>query len=386
MDEFYPPAASRHTGIAPRRARAMQRKWYQGRWKLYALFLAFTFVWLLAVLLRQRKINAPVGWFGHHRSPLLSALANRMHPAVVAIWGYHANGGRAGFGSGFFLTGNGVLLTCHHVLKGAASADVKMTDGTHHRILAVLADAPGSDLAEVVVSLDHDVPFLHIATQPPKVGEPVVAIRGPLGWGTPVTQGAVAVLDRADMRDRTPATLQVTARFAIGSSGGPVLDSKGEVIGVAAAISIVNPALNFAVPLKRIRALRRTEPIPLRLWSGPHRQPHASDLYDEGMAYRQLGDCRAGLRRFALALQKRPDFAAAWAGKGVCFFELAHQREATAALTKAVSLDPTLARPHYILGLIDAHRGEGAAARGEYETLRRLDPRLAQKLAGEIFN
>ena len=106
-----------------------------------------------------------------------------------------------------------------------------------------------NDLA--VLKIKEGLPMLTIAMHPPKVGDPVVVIGNPLGFAATVSDGIVSAL-RADAASQI---LQISAPIAPGSSGGPVIDAYGQVVGVAVAMIRGGQNLNFAVPGRFAAAL-----------------------------------------------------------------------------------------------------------------------------------
>lgn len=310
----------------------------------------------------------------------------RVRPAVVTIITYNSGGKPIGQGSGFFTSKNGEILTNHHVLKGASSATVKMNDGSTEHIAAVLADDPEADLAKVIVILDDDAPFLPLAHQRAEAGQRIVVIGSPMGLEESVSEGIVSALpeERKEVGEIMPATLQITAPISEGSSGGPVVNLRGEVVGVATAYLRKSENLNFAIPLERILVLKRINPVALDIWSNPSRRADALDFFTEGLASMKLDDCEHGLQSFRLALKKRPDFAMAWWGAGVCLMEEGETDQAVTLLKKASDLDPSLGPPHFALALVYVGQGKRGPAYQEYERLKRVDPELAKKLISQL--
>jgi len=314
----------------------------------------------------------------------LGAQIERARPAVVTVVVYDRRGRELGFGSGFFVSRTGEILTNHHVIEGAASAKAHTADGRMLPVEVILADDPKSDLARVLVLTDEDTPYLPIAAERPQVGDHVLVMGSPLGLDETVTEGIVSAVpeQRAGQSDLEPATLQITAAISEGSSGGPVLNSQGQVIGVATAFMREGENLNFAVPLERILTLDRGRPRTFAQWRHPRRPADAKDYYTDGLASWRLADCAAGLDMFKKALEKDPRFAEAWWGRGLCLIDDGKQNEALAAFDRAVQLRPDFASAHYDLGMIYADEGRRDLASREYGVLRTLSPDLARKLEG----
>lgn len=316
----------------------------------------------------------------------LGALIRRVRPAVVTLEIYDARGKEIGFGSGFFINRNGEILTNHHVIEGASSVKVRTADGATHPVQVVLADDKDADLAKLLAFVDTDAPYLKIAAQRPQVGDSVIVVGSPMGLEETITQGIVSAVpeQRADQSDLVPATLQITAAISEGSSGGPVLNASGEVIGVATAFMRDGENLSFAVPLERILALDRHQPRTFAQWHLPRRAPDSNDLYVDGMASWRLQDCGTGLNYFKRALERDPTFAEAWWGSGLCLSDDGRANDAIGAFDHAVRLKPGFAHAHYDLGVAYADQGRRDLATHEYGVLKGLSPELALRLQDYI--
>ncbi len=317
-------------------------------------------------------------------APNLGALISDARPAVVTLIVYDRRGRELGFGSGFFVSRSGEILTNHHVIEGAASAKARTSDGSMHPVQVILADDPKSDLARLLVFADQDTPWLPIAANRPQVGDRVVVMGSPMGLDETVTEGIVSAVpeQRAGQSDLEPATLQITAAISEGSSGGPVLNARGEVVGVATAFMREGENLNFAVPLERILTLDRNQPRTFAQWRHPHHPGSAADYYTDGIASWRLADCDGGLAMFKKALEKDPRFAEAWWGRGLCLIDDGKRNDAAAAFARAVQLRPDFASAHYDLGIVYADEGRRDLASKEYGVLKTLSPDLARKLEG----
>jgi S1-C subfamily serine protease len=312
----------------------------------------------------------------------LTSLIRRVRPAVVTVIVYDHRGKELGFGSGFFVSRGGELLTNHHVIEGASSARIRTFDGRTWPLRVILADDKDSDLARLVAFMNGPVPFLSMATQPPQVGDRVLVIGSPMGLDQTVTDGIVSAVpaEREGQSNLEPATLQVTAAISEGSSGGPVVNALGDVIGVATAYMSEGENLGFAVPLGRIRTLARGAPSTFAQWRHPRRRASASDLFYDGLAMQRTGDCASGLGYFRRALAADPKLAEAWWGRGLCLVEQGAEEDAQTAFDRAVALKPRFADAHYDLGRVYADEGQSGLAAREYGVLKKLSPDLARKL------
>jgi hypothetical protein len=185
-----------------------------------------------------------------------SNVAEAALPSVVTLRIYDRNGTQLGLGSGFFLQ-DGRIATNRHVIEGASWVEVYDQDG---KLLgtAPYAEAISShlDLAILPALGDSLLRGLPLAVTPPHIGESVWVIGSPEGLTGTVSTGVVSAKRNFDGE----SLLQVTAPISPGSSGGPVLDSSGRVVGISASILEQGQNLNFAVPVEGLMALYRSPP------------------------------------------------------------------------------------------------------------------------------
>jgi S1-C subfamily serine protease len=189
----------------------------------------------------------------------LPALIKKIQPAVVTIIGFNAADKVMRMGSGFFVSEGGQLITSRHVLEGVARAEVTLPRGERYPLTTVLAEDQKADLLKLSVTIPGGTPFMKVADIRPQVGEHVLVVGSPLGLEQSVSEGLVSAI--RTIKDRGEF-LQISAPISPGSSGGPVVNRQGQVIGVA-AFQVRGQNINFAVPGGRILALRDSPPRPL---------------------------------------------------------------------------------------------------------------------------
>jgi serine protease Do len=202
---------------------------------------------------------------GFRRSPAraqesLPELIKKVLPAVVTVAGFNAQGKPIRIGSGFFVDPQGHLITNLHVIKGVARAEVKLPKGEIYPLTEMVAADDKADLVKLVVKLPGGSPhYLAVSSARPEVGEHVVVLGSPLGLERTVTDGMVSAI--RTIKDRGEF-LQISAPISPGSSGGPVVNMRGQVIGIA-TFQVRGQNINFAVPGYRVLALKDEPPRPL---------------------------------------------------------------------------------------------------------------------------
>lgn len=166
----------------------------------------------------------------------------RSGPSVVVVVGKNAMGKPFSFGSGFFVRDN-LVATNHHVVEKASSIEIRQGQDQPIPVRRIKATDKDNDLAILLVEQPGSP--LPLKDGHPKVGEEVIAIGNPRGLERTVSPGIVSGL-RKDQHERM--RYQITAPISPGSSGGPILDANGEVIGLATFFIMAGQNLNFAVP------------------------------------------------------------------------------------------------------------------------------------------
>ena len=179
-------------------------------------------------------------------------LATMTRPAVAFVTVFDKDGKLVKAGTGFFVSADGKLITNAHVIEGAATADAKLENGATYKIRGVLKPAIDRDL--LLLQADaKDVPYLTVSDQPlPDVGSRVAVIGSPFGLEGTVSEGIISGHRDAKKDDRW---LQMTAPVSPGSSGSPVVDGNGKVVGIATFLVNNAQALNFARPVAYVLEL-----------------------------------------------------------------------------------------------------------------------------------
>ncbi|MFH1154518.1 MAG: S1C family serine protease [Pseudomonadota bacterium] len=193
----------------------------------------------------------------------LSGMINHFKPAVVTVIVYEYTGQVRQFGSGFFYSADGDFITNNHVLTINRRASVKTFDGETLPVQSVIERNEQYDFVKAKTGPSKgEFPFLPIATKLPRTGDPILVIGSPMGLEQTVSEGIVSAWRNIPDHGRV---IQITAPISRGSSGGPVLNMNGEVIGVAAFQTKEGQNLNFAIPVTTIFGKTKPEDRQLKI-------------------------------------------------------------------------------------------------------------------------
>ena len=162
---------------------------------------------------------------------------------------------RRGAGTGFIIDTSGYILTNHHVIADSTRISVRLTDGRTLRGRRIGSD-PDTDIALIKVESPRPLPHAVLGDSDElRVGEWVLAIGNPLAYEHTVTVGVVSYIGRKLFDSALDRYIQTDAAINFGNSGGPLINSRGEVIGINAAISSRAANIGFAVPINQATAI-----------------------------------------------------------------------------------------------------------------------------------
>jgi len=161
------------------------------------------------------------------------------------------DGPTRGAGSGFIIDSAGFILTNHHVINNAERITVTLADGRAFRGHVVGSD-PAIDVALIKINGARDLPEAPLGNSDGlRVGEWVCAIGNPLGYIHSVTVGVVSFIGRKLFDPSLDDYIQTDAAINFGNSGGPLINIRGEVIGINSAVSSRTNNIGFAVPINQ---------------------------------------------------------------------------------------------------------------------------------------
>jgi len=308
------------------------------------------------------------------------ALFAKVSPAVVRIDIMNAEYKKRGNGSGFLVSPDGMIVTNHHVMHVGGRGLVRFGDSKAFPVTAVLAQDKEKDLAVVKIHA-QGMPYLELYPkgEKPKVGTRAFAIGTPSGYTNTLSEGLVSGLREQEKRSE----IQTTADISPGSSGGPLLDARGRVIGVSTYIHVrrddktVLGSINFAVASDEVHeVLAKAMDAKAKLAAGegkPLDDKAAADLaqaYEfigkeeflnaagvvESLAesYPQNGQVRLlqgqinmrmnffdeAIKAFEAAARLNPNATEAHVGVGLAWAKKKDWKRAAEALKRAVTLSP----------------------------------------------
>jgi Flp pilus assembly protein TadD len=339
----------------------------------------------------------------------LVELVKKTKPAVVLIQTFDANNQPIGQGSGFFVNNKGHIVTNHHVLEGAYRATVKTSSGMEYPVEGIIAKDADADIVKLVANIpDANIIFLNLSEIVPSEGQDIVVIGNPLGLESTVSSGIVSAV-----RD-IPAfgkIIQITAPISPGSSGSPVVNMKGEVIGIATLIITSGQNLNFAIPSDKIIALKETSQTPIfnaltadsndaqlfyqkglkELWQenwsaaltyfqkAKEKNPQDADvLFQLGYCYGELGRYQDAIESYKQATRIKPDYDKAYCFLGTAYFGLGHYQEAIEAYKQSIRIKPDLAGIHCLLGMTYGNLGRHQEAIESFKQAIRIKADYAE--------
>jgi S1-C subfamily serine protease len=167
-------------------------------------------------------------------------------PAIIEVIAFDDQNRPLKTGTGFFITSDGIAVTNYHVIQGASSVAAMTNDGAFFAFEGVVYTPPGVDLALLKFAA-HDAPWLKLGRSDTATeGQRVLVIGNPTGLQGTVSDGLIAAFRQ------NHSLIQITAPISPGSSGSPVLDESGLVVGVATLQRVEGQNLNFAIAVESV--------------------------------------------------------------------------------------------------------------------------------------
>lgn len=299
-------------------------------------------------------------------------LVTETQGAVVLVSGIErtvARGRPRRIGSGFFMDPAGLVVTTYHVIKGTSSVSVQLNNGASFTTEKIVFASPEKDFAILKVA-GRSLPALRLGDSDKiRPGQAVVALGSPLGLENSVSSGVVSGFREL----KEGAFIQTTTPISEGSSGGPLLDMQGDVIGITARSAPEGQNVNFAIPINEIKAVA-TKPA---LASEADR---SLQLYLEGVLYLNRQDYVKAEKAFARATELNPNNFDAWMDLGNVYYVTGEFDKEFVAFRKAVQLRPDSDDAHFSLATGYEDKGDFGSAVTEYHRTIWLNPKHTEAL------
>jgi S1-C subfamily serine protease len=352
----------------------------------------------------------------------LPDLVRRVKPSVVSVLTYDVKGEPLISGTGFFIR-PGEVVTNMHVIRGARRVEVHTLDGKGrtYPVTGALATDEEADLALLKVELpaDRSRP-LTFATALPDEGEQIFVIGNPLRLEGSVSDGIVSAVREVPDLGRI---IQITAPVSHGNSGSPLLNMRGQVIGIVTVKVTNGQNINLALGVARIASMTKGQLMPFDQIAARNKSITQPELlaelwyrggidslwlgnYDSALSYFetaanrnprrpetwiQIGYCKVkqgrndeAIRAYRRALQLRPTSADTYNKLGDAYFFWAHFDEAIDAYRQAARLRPDQPEAYYNLGLAYLEIGDRESAMAQSRLLEPLDAGLNKRLLAEL--
>jgi tetratricopeptide (TPR) repeat protein len=303
----------------------------------------------------------------------LPELVKRIKPSAVAIETFDSRGNTLSRGSGFFV-GPDRIITNRHVIDKSNRVEIHLMDGKKFVVKGVLAIDGEGDLALLQVDVPRELAVpLPVVKAVPQEGEFVVVIGNPFGLEGSVSNGIVSAVREISGYGKI---IQITAPISPGSSGSPVVNMLGQVIGVATLQAAEGQSLNFAVPADRIAQMRIGDlqtVSDVTTETNKSKRAAAERSYAQGLAQLSLDDFARALPYFERATEIDPAYAEAWYQAGYCYGILGRHSDALKASKQAAKLRPDWAETYVNIGASSYALGQYKDAADAYKQAIKLD-------------
>jgi tetratricopeptide (TPR) repeat protein len=322
--------------------------------------------------------------------PSAADILDRVRPSVVKLSVVDAKKQKSS-GSGVFLTANGQILTCYHVIANAKTVVASLADGSTAKVTGVVAFSASQDWAVVQSDARNAVPAKRGKASALRQGDRIYTLGAPLGLDLTASDGMVSSIREIE---GVGLYLQITAPISHGSSGGPVLNTDGEVVGIAAFVLTKGDSLNFAVSISNVVASwtgqEKPRPFQNSISSTDENRPKntapnkssVAELYAKALAvippaYDSPGAREAYKRALGFlqeASRLNPDDVDVIYLQGWCYYYIDDVVRAADMFRDIIKRSPNHADAHMLLGRALKKMGMFDDAIAEFRTAIRLIP------------
>lgn len=319
----------------------------------------------------------------------LQDLALKVRPSVYLLEVKGADDSLVATGTGFMINNDGIIITNRHVIENAHSVSAKREDGLRLEIEGITAFSSEIDVVALKTKGDN-LPFIELSSSEPtllKIGDNVAVIGCPLGLEASLTNGIISAIrpehKNQEVDEPMAGFIQITAPISSGSSGSPVCNMEGKVIGVATSSFRGSQNINFAIPSYKISnwvnknieakllsfklfsetklteaalevsfseefksynlSLENRDPISKLIAAKKLAQKFPQNyqaLFYLGIAYSDLDLYQEAIESYQKALTINPKDSGAWLNIGIKYWQINKYLDSRDALKKALEIDP----------------------------------------------
>ena len=292
----------------------------------------------------------------------LPGLIQKIENSIFTVLAMDKNGRVFSQGSGFFIDETGVGITNFHVLDEAYKAQIKLKDGTCLPITSVIDYNRDADLVKFHVDKgSHFLQALRIVTNIPQRGTEVINLSSPMGLEQSISTGIVSAV----REDKHGKIIQMTAPISPGSSGSPIVNKEGNVLGVATFHYKGGQNLNFAVSSIEINKLHRNLNTTIyKIWNNPLE----TESVKKAISLRNEGDMESSISLLLREIEKNPKNHLAFAELAFTFNHNGDNKKAFEAAIHACNIDSLNGQYHNLIGIIASNISD--ALNGDQEYLK----------------
>jgi Flp pilus assembly protein TadD len=292
--------------------------------------------------------------------------------AVVVVVSMDGSGRPLGQGSGFVVREDGAVVTNYHVISMAAEIKIKI-GGKVLVVKGLLHADPENDIA-ILKAEGGGLPTVKLGdAEALRVGQKVYVVGSPGGLENTISEGILSGMREIDQKRKI---LQMTAPISPGSSGGPVFNDRGEVIGIATFLIEGTQNLNFAMPVNLITpGLLNNQPVAPQEACQVDFNQTAACWYYQGLAYGSIGQYDQAAEAFKRSLTIDPGKLQSYMNLGLSYANLGKFQEAAEMFTRALKVKPDQPQALAMLGVVHAKMGRYAEAVDDLKRSSTLEPR-----------
>jgi S1-C subfamily serine protease/nitrogen regulatory protein PII-like uncharacterized protein len=326
----------------------------------------------------------------------------KVNNAIVVVYAYDFEGDKHAQGSGIILNDKGIVVTNYHLFAGCEKIELKRKDQVINH-----AGIIGASIEKDILILKiegQDYPNIPVCEDTIfKVGQKIYAVGSPLGYENTMSEGIISGL--REIGESKNSFLQITASSSPGSSGGAVLNSKGELVGmVSMGYLLIGENINFAIPVKDIMAANQgvvTDKKSLEalnfFYKGYNEHevgkfeeaienytkyielsaPQAKSYNYRGLSYWKLKNYKKALEDFTKAIKLDNKFEPAYMNRAEVYVKLDEYEKAVKDLTKLIKMNPKNIDALYARGIVYSKDESYYKAEDDFTKVIKLDPEYA---------